>query len=121
MSLPPDQPPSLPPPNPKLSAEERRARQADRLKTIRLRMTIGRELEDQGITNPRAIGEALGMPASRSSRGDRDRMGPDPSGSRADIVVASNRTRACYQLAAVHPERGAVGRRGMPAVASVPQ
>ena len=47
MSLPPDQPPlaSLPA-KPKLSAEERRARQADRQTTIRLRMAIGRELED---------------------------------------------------------------------------
>src|SRR4051812_11759558 len=35
MSLPPDQPPS---PKPKVSAEERRARQDDRLKCIRLRM-----------------------------------------------------------------------------------
>jgi hypothetical protein len=58
MSLPPDQPPS---PKPKLSSQERQARQADRLKCIRLRMAIGRELEDRGITDPRAIGRALGM------------------------------------------------------------
>ena len=63
MSLPPDQPPPSPPAKPKLSAEERRTRQADRLKTIRLRMAIGRELDDRDITDPRAIGEALGMPA----------------------------------------------------------
>ena len=64
MSLFPDQPPPpSPPAKPKLTAEERRARQADRLKTIRLRMTIGQELEDRGLTDPRAIGEALGMPA----------------------------------------------------------
>src|SRR4051812_40691930 len=68
MSLPPDQSPSLPPPKPKLSAAEHRARQADRLKTIRLRMTIGRELEDRGITDPRAIGEALGMPAQEATK-----------------------------------------------------
>jgi hypothetical protein len=61
MSLPPDQPPSSPPARPKLSAEERRARQADRLKCIRLRMAIGQALEERGITDPRAIGKALGM------------------------------------------------------------
>jgi hypothetical protein len=53
-------PPSRPA-KPKLSAEERRARQADQLKCIRLRMAIGQELEDRGITDPRAIGKALGM------------------------------------------------------------
>ena len=69
MSLFPDQPPPpSPPAKPKLSAEERRARQADRLKTIRLRMTIGRELEDRGITDPRAIGEALGMPVQEATK-----------------------------------------------------
>jgi hypothetical protein len=62
MSLPPDQPPPpSPPTKPKLSAEERRARQADRLTTIRLRMAIGRELEDRGITTSAEIGVALGM------------------------------------------------------------
>jgi hypothetical protein len=44
-----------------MSAEERRARQADRLTTIRLRMAIGRELDDRDITTPAAIGEAIGM------------------------------------------------------------
>ena len=68
MSLFPDQPPPSPPAKPKLSAEERRARQADRLKTIRLRMAVGRELEDRGITDPRAIGEALGMPAQEATK-----------------------------------------------------
>src|SRR4051794_36330319 len=51
MTLPPDQPPS----KPKLSSEERQARQADRLKSIRLRMAIGRELEERGITTPGAV------------------------------------------------------------------
>jgi hypothetical protein len=68
MNLPPDQPPSSPPAKPKLSAEEHRARQADRLKSIRLRMAIGRELDDRGITTPTAIGEALGMPAQEASK-----------------------------------------------------
>src|SRR3954464_840380 len=53
----------LSPEKPKLSAEERRARQDDRLRSIRLRMAIGHELDDRGITDPVAIGEALGMPA----------------------------------------------------------
>lgn len=49
---------------PKLTLEERRRRQADRLATICLRMLIGRELEDRGVTTPAAIGEALGMAAA---------------------------------------------------------
>ena len=66
MNLHPDQ---LPPPaKPKLTPEERRARHADRLTTIRLRMLIGRELEDRGITTPAAIGEALGMPAREATK-----------------------------------------------------
>src|ERR687890_1643711 len=68
MSLSPDQPPpASPPEKPKLTPEERRVRQADRLTTIRLRMAIGRELEDRGITTPAAIGEALGMPAAEAT------------------------------------------------------
>jgi hypothetical protein len=68
MSLPPDQllPPS-PPEKPKMSAEERRARQADRLTTIRLRMAIGRELDERDITTPAAIGKVLGMPAAEAT------------------------------------------------------
>ena len=53
---------------PKLSAEERRARQADRLKCIHLRMAIGRKLEEQGITDPRATGKALGMLTLEATR-----------------------------------------------------
>jgi hypothetical protein len=68
MRLSPDQPPSSPPTKSKLSAEERRARQADRLKAIRLRMAVGRKLEERGITTPAAIGEALGMPAEEASK-----------------------------------------------------
>ena len=68
MSLPPDQPPPSSPAKPKLSAEERRARLADRLTTIRLRMAIGRKLEDRGIITPAAIGEALGMPAAEATK-----------------------------------------------------
>ena len=59
--------PPSPPSKPKTSAQERRARQADRLTTIRLRMAIGRELEDRGITTPAAIGAALGMPAAEAT------------------------------------------------------
>jgi hypothetical protein len=63
MSLPPDQ--ALPAPEkPKLTPEERRARQTDRLIMIRLRMAIHQELADQGIIKPAAIGQALGMPAA---------------------------------------------------------
>src|SRR4051812_47008768 len=68
MSLPPDQPqPPSPPEKPKLTPKERRTRQADRLTTIRLRMAIGRELDERDITTPAAIGEALGMPAAEAT------------------------------------------------------
>jgi precorrin-6B methylase 1 len=67
MSLPPDQPPPPAPPK-QLSAEERRVQHADRLVTIRLRMAIGRELEERGITTPASIGEALGMPAAEATK-----------------------------------------------------
>jgi hypothetical protein len=63
MSLPPDQPPpASPSEKPKMSAEERRRRHADRLATIRLRMAIGRALDEHDITTSAEIGEALGMP-----------------------------------------------------------
>jgi hypothetical protein len=64
MNPPPDQP--LPPAKPKLPPEERRARQADRLTAIRLRMLIFRELDQRDITTLSAIGEALGMPAAEA-------------------------------------------------------
>ena len=63
MSPHPDQPPP-----PKLKHQERRARQADRLTTIRLRMAIGQELDDRGITTPAEIGTALGMPAVEAAK-----------------------------------------------------
>ena len=68
MSLPPDQPPLAQPAKPKLTSEERRALQADRLTTISLRMLIGRELDDRGTTTAAAIGEALGMPAAEATK-----------------------------------------------------
>ena len=69
MSLFPDQPPpASPPEKPKLTPEERRARYTDRLITIRLRMAIGRELDDRGIITPAAIGAALGMPAAEATK-----------------------------------------------------
>jgi hypothetical protein len=59
-----------PPPSPpaKSSTEERRARQAARPTMIRLRMAIGRELDERDITTPAAIGEALGMPATDATK-----------------------------------------------------
>jgi hypothetical protein len=60
-------PPTSPPEKPKQSAAERRARQADRLASIRLRMAIGRELDDRAITTPAAIGAAIGMPAAEAT------------------------------------------------------
>jgi predicted flap endonuclease-1-like 5' DNA nuclease len=67
VSLSPDPPPPpSPPEKPKLATADRQIRQEDRLKTIRLRMAIGRELDERGITTPAAIGEALGMPAAEA-------------------------------------------------------
>jgi hypothetical protein len=69
MSLFPDQPPPpSPPEKPKMSAEERRIRYADRLASIRLRMLIRRDLDERDITTPAAIGEALGMPAAEATK-----------------------------------------------------
>ncbi|MBL6459361.1 hypothetical protein JMJ55_29000 [Belnapia sp. T6] len=56
---------SLPP---KITPEERRRRTADRLKTIRLRMAIGRELDHRGITTPAGIGAALGLPPAEATK-----------------------------------------------------
>ena len=53
---------------PKLTPAEQRQRREDRLVTIRLRMAIGRALEDRGITTPAGIGEALGMPADEATK-----------------------------------------------------
>jgi hypothetical protein len=58
MTLPPDPPPPAKP--------TRQAREADRLTSIRLRMAIGRELDDRGITTPANIGVALGIPAAEA-------------------------------------------------------
>ena len=66
MSTPPDQPPTSPSEKPKMSAEERRLRQEDRLASIRLRMAIRHELDERDITTPAAIGDALGMPAAEA-------------------------------------------------------
>ncbi len=63
MTMSPDEPPPSPPPKPKLTVEERQVRTADRLATIRLRVLIGRALDEKGITTPDAIGVALGMSA----------------------------------------------------------
>jgi hypothetical protein len=68
MSTHPNQPPPpSPPEKPKQSAAERRFRHEDRLTTIRLRMTIGRELDERGITTPTEIGDALGMLAAEAT------------------------------------------------------
>jgi uncharacterized membrane protein YccC len=65
MSLPPDQ---RPPAKPKITPEERRRRTADRLTMIRLKMAIGRELDERGITRPAEIGAALGMPPAEATK-----------------------------------------------------
>ena len=56
-----------PPAKPKLSAEERRRRWEERLAALRLRMAIGRELDEREISDPAAIGAALGMPPAEAT------------------------------------------------------
>lgn len=68
MSLLPDPPLGTPSPKPKLTPEERQARETDRLMSIRLRMAIDRGLEERGITDPHAIASALGMPVREANR-----------------------------------------------------
>jgi hypothetical protein len=65
MSLFPD--PPAPFPKPKLTAEERRARQTDQLMRIRRRMMIPQALDDSGITTSAAIGAALGMASAEAT------------------------------------------------------
>ena len=43
-------------------------KQADRLAAIRLRYTINTHLEDQGITAPSDIAQAVGLPAAEAVR-----------------------------------------------------
>ncbi|WP_236038689.1 hypothetical protein [Belnapia arida] len=64
MSLPPDQ---ISPAKPKITPEEHRHRAADRLRTIRLKMAIGREMDERGIITPAGIGAALGIPAAEAT------------------------------------------------------
>ena len=65
--MPEDMPPQ-PPVKPKLSAPEQRRRREDRLAALRLRMAIGRALEERGIADPAAIGAALGLPAAEATK-----------------------------------------------------
>jgi hypothetical protein len=59
----------MPPPKPRLSSAERRARDADRLAALRLRMAIGRVLEERGIeAAAEAVGAALGVPAHEAEK-----------------------------------------------------
>jgi hypothetical protein len=51
---------------PRLTAEERHARQADQLAPMRLRLAIKYELEKRGITKPKALGATLGMPRAEA-------------------------------------------------------
>ncbi|MBL6459211.1 hypothetical protein JMJ55_28210 [Belnapia sp. T6] len=66
MSLPP--PDQMLPAKPRITSEKRRRRTADQLRVIRLRMAIGRELDNRGIMTPAGIGAALGiLPAEATS------------------------------------------------------
>src|SRR5918992_4595595 len=60
--------PPQPPAKPKLSAQQERRRREERLAALRLRMAIGRELDERGIAEPAAVGAALGMPAAEATK-----------------------------------------------------
>ena len=60
--------PASPPAKRKLSSDEQRTGQSDRLVRIRLRMLIGRELEDRGLALPAEIGTAIGMQPAEAFR-----------------------------------------------------
>ncbi|MBL6082335.1 hypothetical protein JMJ56_30640 [Belnapia sp. T18] len=49
-----------------LTAEERRTQTVGWLKIIRLRVAIGRELDDRGVKTPLEVGEALGLEAAEA-------------------------------------------------------
>ncbi len=63
-----DVPPPTRPAKPKLSPQERRRRREERLAALRLRMAIGRELDERGIAEPAAIGAALGMTTAEATK-----------------------------------------------------
>ena len=66
--MPEDMPAPPQPTKPKLPAEERRRRWEERLAALRLRMAIGRELDERGIAEPAAVGAALGMTTAEASK-----------------------------------------------------
>jgi hypothetical protein len=53
---------------PRLSPEERPRRWEERLAAVRLRVAIGRELDERGITDSAAIGAALGRSAAEATK-----------------------------------------------------
>jgi hypothetical protein len=53
---------------PKLTPEELRARKADWLVSVRLRIEIGWELDERSSTDPHAIALAFGMPAIEADK-----------------------------------------------------
>jgi hypothetical protein len=55
-----------PPARSKLSSAEQQIRRDDRIAAIRLRMTIGQEIDIRGLTTPTEVGEALGMSAAEA-------------------------------------------------------
>ena len=64
----PEDMPLQPAVKPKLSAPEQRRRREDRLAALRLRMAIDRALEERGVTDPAAIGAAIGLSAGEATK-----------------------------------------------------
>lgn len=59
--------PPAPPAKPKLSTAEAKARKAARLQSIRLQISICRELDARGITTLAEIGAEIGIPAAEAT------------------------------------------------------
>jgi hypothetical protein len=76
MNLPFGQPPPPAPAKLKLTPGDRRARQADRVTTVRPRMLIGRKLENRGSTTSADIRAALGIPVAEMTGCSRGSIVP---------------------------------------------
>jgi hypothetical protein len=75
-------------PRPKQSAEDRRARQRDRLSTIRLRMVIWRALDEREITMPAGISAAIGLPPAEAAKLMTGRVWHEGDVARLEAVAA---------------------------------
>ena len=84
-------------------------KQADRLAAIRLRYTINTFLDDQGITAPSDIAQAVGLPAAEAVRLLNRRQWRD--GDVAALRVVADRLGLNVDLEGLDPAAGKEGAR----------